>query len=1005
MGSVPQKNSFVTIAEQVSLLNANSVEIISKMSSIVTSSDSTVNINQTDNDGVVHTYSMPTVGKLQAQIDELNNNVNRLAGLNDNNVHIVNGNSTKRIYLSDLNREPNRIDKLDVLTTFSQTNNWFFESLMSPTLSVKLDLTNKVGSDVDGVISRRYIVKFERDIAGVYTSNGERSRVDFINKFIGKNDINLSDFTTWYTNKTNIGVVNNLIPLYDEQYFDFEYQEVSDQGVFSVMKQELDSVNNKMWFHVYPYTYTTSDGKEKVLNVGDELILNKEMSVTRWGIIETSTASSNFRVRLERLEGIDPIPTGNNVLKYYGNLIIKKEAKVTFGFDEYLVIFTKPLNGRNKIKGSLWSKGTGLYTNDLILDVDPNMNMSRYYLEQVSDYGNLIRDMIKKSIPSVYGIKPNAPVLVDGNFKVVQINTHLTDNTDSKLLNQLNQDKNTVKSNLEQVGNSIIKKNQDLATKVYNSQTEKDVDTQLLSKLVSEQATYTTQLNSITTQLTSKISTTTNVPAKFNVRGFWDLPSGQTQSGYRTQEVIQFHVEYRYSSKNGTENQTIGYNMVNGTGTTTAYFSNWIPLETDLRKRSYDETTQTWSWIIEDVSNADTPNINQLDIPITVGERVEVRVQSISEVGYPDSKLYSDFSNILTIDFPDNLNNISDSNQFILKEAQLDNIKSDFDLSLGSKGITRHVQDAFYINNTYVSHGDDTIQTNYKDTQGNSYSLRNYLDYLTNRITTLENIIYSAKGVLKVTLVNGTQETEIKNNSDNTFNVILQNYGTLSGTDSNVFKNVVSVIKDYNLKIENLSTSSDLSFLLNDSYVSGTTVRTSDLNLASLVDNTDNVLKQLDAQYIYFCDNISNQTNLYSNNWMNDSEINAIYSQSLESNKYNLGLTSEYGTTEPNIKLMSNVVWTDGIYTANKMGTTIAPMINSVDDLKPKTALNLSKNEQINIPLNIYWLFKTGENHPTINLLTSPKEEHFKSVRVRLHPSSLSVPFEFVINFSIQNKK
>ena len=56
----------------------------------------------------------------------------------------------------------------------------------------------------------------------------------------------------------------------------------------------------------------------------DELILNKQDSVTRYKIIETSISASNFRIRVERVEGFDPIITGTNVLRFYGDANVNK---------------------------------------------------------------------------------------------------------------------------------------------------------------------------------------------------------------------------------------------------------------------------------------------------------------------------------------------------------------------------------------------------------------------------------------------------------------------------------------------------------------------------------------------------------------------------------------------------------------------------------------------------------------------------------------------------------
>lgn len=1021
MGTTPQKNSFVTLAEQVSLLNNNAVEIITKMHDVVNSESTVVSVKQTDSNGIDYTYSLPSVGKLQADITELNNNVKRLAGLNDNNVHIINGKSTKKIYLSDLNREPNRIDSIDNITTFNQTNNWFFESLMNPILSIKFDLTNKVGNDVDGVISRRYIVKFEKNKNG-FTQNGLIAKNSFVSKFVNKTNINLNDFISWHTNPTNTGTLNYLTPQYDEQYFNFDYQEISDYGLFSIEKQETDKINNKMWYHIYPYRYVSSSGQEKTLKVNDELMLNKQDSVTRYKIIETSSASSNFRIRVERIEGFDPIPTGTNVLRYYGVPVVKKTVNISVGFDEYLVIFMKPTNSRNKIKGSLFSQGVGLYTNDLTLDTDSNVSMSQFYMDTVYDYGTLIKDLIKKQIPSEVAVVPDAPTLLNDNFKVVQINKHLTDTEDTKLINELHSQKNNLKTKLEQINNAIIQKNQDLSVKKYASVSERDKDVAELAKLIKDQETYTTNYYSITTQLKSKTDIINKVDPKFRIRGFWDIPAAKVQGGYRDQEVIQFRIQYRYSAKNGTENQTEGYELVTSQSanqTKTGYFSNWNEIKTDLRKRSYNEATGEWFWEVEEVSNPDTVNINQLDIAINAGEKIDIRIKSISEVGYPDSIVESPWSNIITLEFPENLNSVMNSNDFVLKQAEQDNIKTEFELTLNSKGLSKHVQDAFYINESYIAHPDDKIVTNYKDLQGNTYNLRQYLEFLTNKIASLESIIYSAKGVLKISVFDGNNEIEVKNNSEVTISVILQNHA--KSADGIIYENNLYKISDYYIKIENLSSTSALKFLVTDSYIygtKGTVVRQNNTrDLVSLVDNNGNLLKQVDGQWLYFCDTLNN-SDLYLGDLTDSSGTTFI--NSVVNPYRNIGLSHLFEnpskiktSSRPITGLMYGGVneWftkPDGL-----LGTTILPVIKSINELIPssKTSLEISNVEDIKIPLNLYFVLKThktnsiNDTNKTVNINSLIYTEHSKSIRVRMNPTTLSTPFDFVVNFNIQNKR
>ena len=93
--------------------------------------------------------------------------------------------------------------------------------------------------------------------------------------------------------------------------------------------------------------------------------------------------------------------------------------------------------------------------------------------------------------------------------------------------------------------------------------------------------------------------------------------------------------------------------------------------------------------------------------------------------------------------------------------------------------------------------------------------------------------------------------------------------------------------------------------------------------------------------------------------------------------------------------------WNSGNST---LGTTIAPLVNVIDDLFGSGGkIGIDNTDSIVLPLNIYWKFKTSTD-TTIDITSLALIEHNKSLRVRLHPSSIDKPFEFVLNFNIKNK-
>lgn len=53
------------------------------------------------------------------------------------------------------------------------------------------------------------------------------------------------------------------------------------------------------------------------------------------------------------------------------------------------------------------------------------------------------------------------------------------------------------------------------------------------------------------------------------------------------------------------------------------------------REQVWDDETGTYIWKDEQSADGDVININQIDIPIRYGEKVEIKARSISEAGYP----------------------------------------------------------------------------------------------------------------------------------------------------------------------------------------------------------------------------------------------------------------------------------------------------------------------------------------------------------------------------------
>ena len=1041
-----QKNSFISLLEQIAQLNKNSVEIITKLNDVVASNKNNVSINYQDTDGRVSNFELPTVGWLKNEIDIANSNIKKLATLEgDNSVVIIDENTSRKIQSVDLNREPAQIGNLNLVTDFGQSNNWFFENLINPILSVELDLSGKIKENVTKVLSRRYIIKFERDIDGNLTTNGQDSLTEFQNKFLNRNNFTIDEFLSWMNSSTNLGVLNkedsNLHR--DEEYFDINYKTINFKGFFSVLNIQRDNINNKVWYNLNTLTYYDRNGNSRTLSIGDMLVVSSKKSYTKYKVTEVNTSSSLFRVGLERVEGYDPIPVGTNVLEFYSELQGESKVRVSVGFDEYNVLFLKAVNTANNIIASDWSRGMSFYSNDLVLETDNNVSMADFYLNSVYDYGMLLKDLVAKKIPSQFASKPNKPELVTDNFKVVQINKHLTDTKDFKTLKKLHSQKNSIKSKLSEIDESITQKNMELNTKVFKSIAEKSRAQNELNKLVRKQETETKLFSSYVNQITNSRVEARAEP-KFRIRGFWDIPDPIIKRGYRNQEVVGFEVQWRYGSKLGADNTTDGFEMrrnvtdFNALNSQraqfrkkTAYYSRWVPFKTDIRKRTFDETTRKWIWEIEDVSNADTPNINQLDIAINRAEKVEIRIRSISEVGYPETPLFSDWSDIITVEFPDELNDVLGENEFILKEATQEEMRVSFENELTSKGITKHVTESFYVNEQYFAHTDKNIATSFKDSFGNTLSLFDYLKQMNDKISALEEAIRRAKGELKVTLYKGTEETIITNGSVINIVINCEDYMERTGTTTQFtkkqFLNNIYLVNDYYIDFKNIATENDLglfSYIKTNSEIFNFTEDGRNKNYVyyngkpenpTFIGDDGKIYQQKDNQFIW----ILNRANI-------DGSIKKLYNGNSSSVTTNtVFLTQDYvnlGNLSDNESYLlldsSNDYWTNSSINDNVLGCTVHPKVKQLNSTIQTTG-SITTNELVDannegihiiesqnsqkVPIEIYFKpnvsMSTNETHE-VDLTDSPKVLK-KALKFRLDEESSSRPFEFTIIFKL----
>lgn len=1052
---MPIQSSFATVANQITAFNKNIIETLSKINSLSTTTNSSVDVQIIDVEGVLRSYSLPSFTFLKTEIERLNNSINSLYSIDTAGALIQTSttNKFKKIITVDLNREPSPVSDLGLITEFKSEKNWFFDGLLNPQLFIELDLSDKIENNVRKILSRRYIIEFAKDNSGQLTSLGQSALNSFDSLYKGKNNIDLAEFENWH--KTTPGLINPLNPNYDEQVFDLLPNVLLYDGVFSVLDIEEDVLNRKLFYRLNTLDYLVNETLQlKQLAVNDELIINQEISNTKYKIVEISKSESDYRVRLERIEGLQPIPVAINALKIYSPVVYRKRVRASIGYNERNVMFIKPVNADVNLVAKDWSKGSGFYTNDLRLSSNTTENgytMDKYYLEFVYDYGEVLQDLVAKKTPNKLAGTPNVVTLNDANFKVVQINRHLTDTTDANLLMNKYNYVNSLKSQITQIDLAIVEKRNKLRVGRYSDEKSRAADEAQITQLENQKNSLSTLAATTNSEIISlSASPSTNVAPKYRLRGFWNIPepvvalSNRDSRGSNTiiipQEVVQFRVNYRYVSKDGREPTVETFNLgtnINNNNQTAA-FSNWTEFKTDVRKRIFDESTGEYFWQIEDVESSDTPNITQLDIPISSNEQVEIRIKSISEVGWPESPVESDWSGILTIPFPDDLNNVLNDNDFILKEASREDLKVTMNNALDSLGIKEHLADSYSINEQVFYHSADKILTNFKDENGLILGLVEYLRKLEDRVRILEDKITRVKGEFEVVVRQLTQEFTIQNNSETGFIVELEDYllnyiedDQFGTSRSKRYINQIYTIPDFTVIVRNKSLESPLGLLSNRDY-SGSSIYNSAAPQVFWVNQDHELLftdvsgstrTQLNNQFIWCLnyDSVTQNTLSKVSENIGNSFVslgNNSLVDKLSLTEYNLGYSENTALNfvSSNNSLTDPSKWIDSVSSVSsetKLLTSIHPVIDSLETLvednedKIKT---INGNSEFLIPISIYFkmnsLDDTKKGNDVVDLSKDKTTTtHVKKLKFFLEDENKNRPFIFTLKFTLNRNK
>ena len=749
------KNSLSTYLEQAMVMTGNSLETIDKISNAVSSSEDSVKLILTDPNDPKKTveYVIPSFGYLKSEIDRLSASINTMTNITDgagSRIRLSDG-TYRKIIASKVPSEAPTITHVDNITNFNFKSNWFFEDMLNPSLYITWDMSNQISPETERVMIQRYILKCDT-----------QTKIDAFNKELkGRNDIDYKGFLTFLLN-------NRIKYTLDDEIKDLPPRSRRYFGTFSVIRIDMEkdlSGNNVKRYILDSLEFTdTRSGFEntRLLSVGDFVEVNSNPTTTRFEVIFVDSAEN--KIGLKCIEGGEGVRIGADTLKISASQDTLVSADIPVGFDEREVIFVKSIDPDSNIPSTKWSPGVAFYSNELtyVDDSGATQTLQKFYQRNVVDFGQVLLSYATDYYPSIReGIIPNKPVLNyasgEGDFKIVQINTQLTEAADNETFRSLVSDKIKVQSELDNIANEIAKQKELIQTTQYISTNDKLKEQSKLKTLIDNQSILSSNYNSIVNNIKARYESGSVATPKYRIRGFWDIPDSKISPSSGEQKIIKFKIRYRYLSEYGNANKEEEFTYTSGNASVTGRFSNWNEIETKLRGRV--KTSSGWEWEKIDTSNPDVVNINQLDIPINPGEQVEIQVKSVSEAGWPSNPLESDWSDSIVVAFSDFAELEADDLSELISQNRVDaavaNVTKMF------SGNVAHMSSSFYTNDKYFAHTAESITSGFLSPEQTPITLYDKLQDLQNQITMIIEQINSTVGDIIVTLFDNADEQKI----------------------------------------------------------------------------------------------------------------------------------------------------------------------------------------------------------------------------------------------------
>lgn len=778
---------------QLQKLTKTNLDILSAINDSLTADKTHVNIKVGEK-----SFSLPSLIYLENKINYLNDNFNNLINAPKTGEAYFNmdGNS-RAIEVREYTCTPNSL-KLNEPQTFDTYNNSVFKDFLTPVPYVKFFL-NEIPNDIVSVNVKKVIPHNQTLINYFYdslayeenneTKHKKSSSLNWsdLNKVLAiyENGVDYTEYDKTYKLpiRKNIGSGTYVI----ESIVSDVVDENLDNYITLKLRTDLtDSIyRNNLTYKLF------DDSISKNLKIGDELVTFDDSA--KMVITEIRSATNTIVIKVLNGEYLNlmasPTEQGEYIndlskIKFYSPIDFDADKYINIPLeeDQYVFIAIAPLNDRMNIQAG-W--GAGVIVDTYSLLNDNNQSFKEYYDINVKNLGDVLNELTsimgrssitKMDMFTFDALVKAKPIISSNNIKVVQINNHLNDSETAKNIRSLYTQKKQLNTELTDVQNSILEINDKLANISF------DDTTNMRSVYTSQLTEYNKRRNDIVasiTKITDAIAVTANnsdIPiesAKYHIRGYFDYTTFANNAKIDPSHVKGIRVQYRY--KNPSSINAKAYSIDDGK----FLYSDWNIMEGFDNSLSPTNNNGNFDFIPGgNTDNQNVPSFNQIDIPISQGEVVDIKLKVLYDYGYPMAEMYSDWSDILSVTFPDEfLKNVEILD--IITENNNDIETNRFNNIIEEQGIPGHINDKVTDQDITYFHKPESIASGFYTSERRIIPLKDKLSELDSILTTLKDEVYGTQSEsIDVTISNGDVNNQIFPFQDN--NIIVESYSSIA---------------------------------------------------------------------------------------------------------------------------------------------------------------------------------------------------------------------------------